>query len=142
MKREIKFRAWLPIDRKNDPQIKGIMDINICVQNSERLMHGNSDSMRNPDNYCYKDDRWILMQYTGKKDKNNNEVFEGDILNIESHGKYQVKWDSEFNCWTTELLDKIGTEHFMYNNFFNGEWNSHYVEIIGNVYENSDLLNS
>lgn len=131
MSREIKFRAWdnrimyYPkySDKHSDPirRLLEFLEDKMSLSNFPEV---------------------ILMQYTGNKDENEKDVYDGDIIDVKSHGKYLVKWNSEFNCWETELLDKIGTEHFMFNNFFTGEWNSHYIKIIGNIYQNPDILQS
>jgi uncharacterized phage protein (TIGR01671 family) len=73
-------------------------------------------------------DEWEIMQYTGLKDKNGKEIYEGDILQREGHNyKHIVKWWNEsagFNLsWVCECMLKG----------FN-------IEIIGNIHENPELL--
>lgn len=74
---------------------------------------------------------FILTWRIGLKDKNNKEIFEGDILKYEYDGEQQiafVKYDIEQACFG--LASK---------NSFWGFWDMK-PEIIGNIYENAELL--
>lgn len=86
-------------------------------------------------------DKYELMQSTGLKDKNGVEIFEGDVVAVENH-PFQRKEDSG-----------VGME--IEGNYVVG-WNQHdltwcagdlllarlkpYVKVIGNIYENPELL--
>jgi len=79
-----------------------------------------------------------LMQYTGLKDKNGVEIFEGDIVRIvwptSMTDLYIVKWihrgKAHLGGW--EFSHPSGTSYA-------GSAN-HNVEVIGNIYENKNLL--
>jgi len=67
------------------------------------------------------DGHFELMQYTGLKDKNGKEIYEGDIAQLREL-TFQVYWDSRqtgFNVGS--LLAEM-------------------IEVIGNIYENPELL--
>ena len=115
--REIKFRAW---DKLNKEMFNvEIMDF------QERKVYRDTVS------YC-KFENIELMQYTGLKDRNNKEIYEGDIIFL--HGsKYKVIFKTE------------GARFVLRNNEFELEItfinnNNERMEIIGNIYENPELM--
>lgn len=76
----------------------------------------------------------IPLQFTGLLDKNGKKIYEGDIVNydynsepITHHALEQVQWDYEWGCW------KFGI--YMLEPTIKNT-----LEIIGNIYENPDLL--
>lgn len=75
----------------------------------------------------------ILMQSTGFKDKNDKEIFEGDVLGTKDgllNGV--VEYRSDLGMWTNSLIS--------YNNFERLCNVANSREIIGNIYENPELL--
>lgn len=90
-------------------------------------------------NECLSDERWKFMQSTGLFDVNGKEIFEGDVIVAMSQG---VKA-------TGEVKRRIDGYWLMYPSYQNREfWHivenvdtgETGVEIIGNVYENPELL--
>lgn len=75
----------------------------------------------------------ILMQSTGLVDKNGKEIFEGDILGT-NDGLLNgvVEYRTDLGMWTNDLL--------RYNNFERLCSVVSDREIIGNIYENPELL--
>jgi uncharacterized phage protein (TIGR01671 family) len=115
--REIKFRAWDGIRITTS----GIM-FN-CSTNTLEIPIGS---------------RMKLMQYTGLKDKNGKEIYEGDMVN-------QEKWIS-----VGVYKPTIGIVKYACCKFYSdciGEWEGSHAdlngnsEVIGNIYENIELLN-
>jgi uncharacterized phage protein (TIGR01671 family) len=134
--RIIKFRAWIPQLRKMDnvtsldwiayDETEGKVDVDICT-----------DSAR----VC--DDDMVLMQYTGLKDKNGKEIYEGDIVSLINHDrgstrcgestKHTVSFQNGSFVIDWKTITGIAFENIGYH-----EQNSH--EVIGNVFENKELL--
>ena len=79
-----------------------------------------------------------VCQYIGVNDKNDKKIFEGDICIIrsssidEEDGYFVVKWDNEISrfCFDGDGI----TVDF-------GRYYSHEIEVIGNTYDNPELLN-
>lgn len=125
--REIKFRAW-----------------NGKKMNYEPLVSTYDASVNSEFYFSYSGQSNLeFMQYTGLKDKNCKEIYEGDI----------VKWDKDNhynncggNCNTDRIevvkYNEYGFEPFIYSDGYNGvimiDYN--YCEVIGNIYENQELL--
>lgn len=81
---------------------------------------------------------YTLMQFTGLQDKNGKEIYEGDVLtfifpNNRNKGTAPVVW--EYGCWNvTDFKNDAGS-----NNIYN-LYPATDCEIIGNIYENPELL--
>lgn len=78
----------------------------------------------------------ILMQSTGLVDKNGKEIFEGDILDYRGR-KALVRWHGSYASFIYRFVDEPHKRK--------AEWKPLYLaymkcEIIGNVYENTELL--
>ena len=76
----------------------------------------------------------ILMQSTGLKDKNGHEIFEGDIFGTKKDGLLNgfVEYREDLGMWTNSLI--------RYNNFERLCNVASNREIIGNIYQNPELL--
>jgi len=120
--REIKFRAW---DKRQKRMIPPYLLCNL------------TGDMEQENEYI------IFMEYTGLKDRNGKEVYEGDIVRAFKETDYRikrweeyyfiVKWD-ECGYWKFMRIDMKDWCHAGYLSDLN------YIEIIGNIYENQELL--
>ena len=123
--REIKFRVW----DKEDKKIREVTFINFYDE-FVRL-----DEKADGSSIVRKLGEFELMQYTNLKDKNGNEIYEGDILlfdNAFNDRKCEVKWREEENSWSV---------YYNYEKGFYQKLKSD-CEIVGNIYENPELLNN
>ena len=129
--REIKFRAWDKINKK--------------MYKVEVLCPGKYIQIEKPENNKgnilapFEGRIWEdveIMQYTGLLDKNEIEIYEGDILktNISAKEFAEVIYDDTQTTYYAKYSDESTyplTEWFKRNNEF---------EVIGNIYENKELL--
>ncbi len=126
--REIKFRVW---------------------DNTTKKMHYQDDSWNGSNGFInivtiytgYENSRewkdFFMMQYTGLKDKDGTEIYEGDIVEAWSEGSKHIG----------EVRERIDGLYIIYPAYCNGFWGlkpnkagKTTVEVIGNIYENPELL--
>ena len=113
--RIIKFRAW---DIDEEEIIYGIDKIKEKYDGIELI-----DELLNPQNAGIMEIK--IMQFTGLKDKNKKEIYEGDIIDSHRYGIFEVEWRHD------------GFHPF---NMPNNVPNENDCEVIGNIYENPELL--
>jgi len=127
-KREIEFRAWIhPNDNKSKRCMQygteknaGFYYQTVCVET-------------------------VVMQYTGLKDKDGKKIFEGDIVTWKDGSNDPriaiVEFSPELSFFAVNVKSydgssghKFGFSDFIYTD------TEKYIEIIGNIFENPELL--
>ena len=122
-----RFRAW-------DKEFKEMVQVDALVFEEQLIKatykNGNvvKEDLKN----------YVLMQSTGLTDKNGKEIFEGDILSIETdkeNVKLEVSWDSKHALFVFESK-KYNVKEALGELF---EDNPYPFKIIGNIWEHPEL---
>jgi len=143
--REIKFRAWDKKARKmlypgqaipKRTRYVGAVWLEICAP----YLNHSYEFGETPD----EPDNFILLQYTGIKDKNNKEIYEGDICEGDPYGEGTVRlvmmWnDNKYGPgWEWVHMWSLAKGFHEWENL--ADYPAEEIEIIGNIYEHPELL--
>lgn len=144
--REIKFRAK---DLNTNDWVYG--DLEIHRKDSRRLIHSYNE---NGDyNRQYDVDEDTIGQFTGLRDKNGREIYEGDIVR-KTETTYRmtdlgvVRYCNEEAKFVLHVADKYGEYNFSFVKDFQSQDGHATVpchneyEVLGNVYDDKELINN
>lgn len=141
--RELKFRAWYPATKqmlyfagKGMCKEYGTLTFDWVDENEQPIQPPwvTGEGKYLPEG-VYDSESFELMQYTGLKDKNGKEIYEDDIVTTKFYPEpYLVEWNNE--GWIAD-----GSMHPELN--CTGWCLPHddQIEVIGNIYENPEILN-
>lgn len=129
-----KFRAWNKEDKR---WIDPVIDL-VAIDMFSGDLYYDCRCVGADAFYVPKKDIINLQQYTGLKDINSNEIYEGDIVKNQYRDQiYVIEWDNEITGFTQRC--GTHTTHFFMD--WTKDKNTKYnIEIIGNIYDNPELL--
>ena len=132
--REIKYRAWKHV---NTPEmfneVQGINFVGGIVHLGYRL---SSDTVRTDKELL---DNLILMEYTGLKDKNGTEIYEGDILSTDLSRPYLIV-EFRNGAFMLQCQDSGKSYYDYFGTYGENLEFVEYHEVIGNIYEHPQLI--
>lgn len=135
--RDIKFRVW---DKETKHMHICGEDIHDGISFENETNKAYYYNLQNGCGSLREDSAYILMQYTGLKDKNGKDIYEGDIIFIKGETKLlDIKGKVEYSNILAQFII-TNTGSIVNEAEPLGDYEEEDVEKIGNVYDNPELL--
>lgn len=133
--REIKYRAWDKKSKKMRQVVEIVFNTGFYLEpndNTVKLIWVKGyDVIEQKDIMMKREKDFELMQYTGLKDKNGKEIYEGDIVKTFKGEICIVEYN--YNGFGLKVIDK--SKPYGWVDFI-----EYQLEVIGNIYDNPELL--
>lgn len=132
MTKEIKFRVWNGMAMEYDVTVGKFGVFYVNPEKGDGLNPQDSASLTvNTTKYT---EGTPLMQYTGQKDKNGKEIYEGDIVKTATDKLMVITWSNRFASFCIER------EGWAFCHWFGEVFYAKDCEVVGNIHENPELL--
>lgn len=133
-----KFRAWETLNQKMYYLDLALYAWNDISNTHKFALPPNRQSLR--ESYTMMNlDALKIMQYTGIKDRSGNNIYEGDVVK----GKRSSHWHDGYDKVNAKVYFDQRNLSFCVKGLGGGHlYNIEDLEVLGNVYENEDLLKS
>ena len=119
--KELKFRIW----DKTEKEFTNVLPS--FVYNSQEKVFEFCGSL-------YQRENWVIQQFTGCKDENGKEIYEGDIIKATSEEFINENFVAEVRFDEGDYYTYINSRDIR------GIWSGDDIEVIGNIFENPELL--
>lgn len=123
-----KFRAW-------DGAKKEMFKDTFAITESGQVIVVEQEFVTSPPDYVFVD-HLTIMQSTGLKDKNGQEIFEWDVVDYKGR-KAIIKWHGSYASFIYRFVDELQERASEWDPLFLA---CYHFEVIGNIYENPELL--
>jgi uncharacterized phage protein (TIGR01671 family) len=124
MGREIRFRAW---DKNERVMVDWLCMVQTAFNRTGDQSYGIMYMILSGNHHNFE-----VMQYTGLKDKNGKEIYEGDLWERDQFIGFV---EFSFSGWNFKKAEYSGC--YSYPSFYS---NAEFGEVIGNIHENPDLV--